>query len=86
MQDKFDLILQELKDIKVNVSNLNEGQEHLQKDVKEIKESVHRIELSQPKDIVALLKQMNKNMEDKTDVLNKRIFNTETAVERLNRQ
>ncbi|WP_246944973.1 hypothetical protein [Bacillus pinisoli] len=72
-------ILSKLNSIETKIDTLESGQ-------KEIKESVHRIELSQPQDIVALLERMNKTLENKTEVLNKRVFNVETEIERLNRQ
>ncbi|WP_456276529.1 hypothetical protein [Bacillus sp. AK128] len=72
-------ILGKLNSIETKIDTLESGQ-------KDIKESVHRIELSQPQDIVALLERMNKTLENKTEVLNKRVFNVETEIERLNRQ
>ncbi|MFC4322962.1 hypothetical protein [Litchfieldia salsa] len=46
------------------------GQDEIKNDIKqiksditEIKTAVHRIELSQPQDITALLERMNKNLE-----------------------
>jgi hypothetical protein len=63
-----------------------EGQNEIKKDIKEIKTTVQRIEISQPQDITALLERMNINLENKMEVLNKRVFNVETEIERLNRQ
>jgi vacuolar-type H+-ATPase subunit D/Vma8 len=79
LDTKVDSLETKVDSLETKVVNLEHGQ-------KEIKESVHRIELSQPQDIVALLERMNKNLENKTEVLNKRVFNVETEIERLNRQ
>jgi hypothetical protein len=75
------------------LKQLLQGQQEIKSDIKEIKSeitdiknAVHRIELSQPQDVVAILDRMNINFENKTDVLNKRVFNVETELERLNRQ
>ncbi|HHY74087.1 MAG TPA: hypothetical protein GX497_12875 [Bacillus bacterium] len=60
--------------------------DHLDSEVFEIKEAVHRIELSQPEDILSLMEQIRNKLEDKTEVLNKRVYNVETEVQRLSRQ
>jgi vacuolar-type H+-ATPase subunit D/Vma8 len=87
------MIMEEVDKMEDLLNQLLQGQNEIKNDIKEIKSevtdiknAVHRIELSQPQDIVAILDRMNKNLENKTDVLNKRVFNVETELERLNRQ
>ncbi|MBM7571354.1 hypothetical protein [Aquibacillus albus] len=73
-------------DIKQMKSDITNDIEQMKSDITEIKTAVHRIELSQPQDITALLDRMNKNLEHKMEVLNKRVFNVEAEIERLNKQ
>ncbi|MBM7662814.1 hypothetical protein JOC85_003625 [Bacillus mesophilus] len=79
MEELLKQLLQGQNEIKIDIKEIKS-------EVTDIKNAVHRIELSQPQDIVAILDRMNKNLENKTDVLNKRVFNVETELERLNRQ
>lgn len=77
---------QRQSNLEQSFAELEKGQNEIKEDVKEIKEAVHRIELDQPKDIVAMLDRMNKNFDDKSEALNKRVFKVETEIERLKRQ
>lgn len=73
--------------VKIDIKNeLEIVKTELKNEILEVKEAVHRIELSQPQDIVPMLERMNKNLEIKTEVLNKRIFNVETEIEQLKQQ
>ncbi|RFB14757.1 hypothetical protein DZB84_15030 [Bacillus sp. HNG] len=67
-------------------SEISAVKTELKSEILEVKEVVRRIELSRPQDIVALLERMNKNLENKTEVLNKRVFNVEVEIERLKQQ
>lgn len=54
-----------------------------------IEESVNRIEQNEPADIMAVLKQMNGKLDERDydlQALNKRLFKTESEIERLTRQ
>lgn len=83
MSQRMDIFESELKDVK---KDMNNRFDHLDKEVHDIKESVHRIELNQPEDILSLMHQIQNKLEDKTEVLNKRVYNVETEVQRLGRQ
>ncbi|MFS0821834.1 hypothetical protein [Bacillus sp. 1P02SD] len=77
----------ELGSVKTELkSEISAVKTELKSEILEVKEAVHRIELSQPQDIVALLERMNLNLENKTEVLNKRVFNVEVEIERLKQQ
>ncbi|MGG1685136.1 hypothetical protein [Pseudalkalibacillus sp. NRS-1564] len=54
-----------------------------------IEKTVVRLEADEPKDVMAMLTQINQKLDHRDDelqVLNKRLFKTESEVERLTRQ
>jgi len=54
-----------------------------------IEASVQRIEMNEPADIMAMLKQINGKLDDRDNdmqALNKRVFKVESEIERLTRQ
>lgn len=61
----------------------------MNKQLERIEESMNRIEHSQPSDILAMLKQINGKLDERDNeiqVLNKRLFKTESEIERLTKQ
>lgn len=75
-----------LKQLISGQEDIKSDMKQIKSDITEIKTAVHHIELTQPQDITALLERMNKNLEHKTEALNKSVFNVETEIERLNKQ
>ncbi|WP_421381965.1 hypothetical protein ACOJQI_21515 [Bacillus salacetis] len=71
-ESKFDRIDNRL-------SNLETGQG-------EIKDIVKRIEVNQNKDVIALLKTFNTKIDSHSEVLNKRLFQAETDINKLSRK
>ncbi|NBI30631.1 hypothetical protein [Chengkuizengella marina] len=58
----------------------------MRSDISEIKQSIHRLEESQPKDIFALLKNISIKVDycdHQIGVLNKRLFKAESHIEEL---
>ncbi|WP_433747878.1 hypothetical protein [Falsibacillus pallidus] len=53
----------DLKETKSAVKKLSEDSSITQKDIKDIKQTVHRIEAAQTKDVIAMLKITSKNSE-----------------------
>ena len=86
MDKKSDMILTALSEFRSDfVEFKRENKEQLSR----IEETVLRLEADQPKDIMSLLNQINKKLDDRDselEVLNKRLFKTESEVERLTRQ
>lgn len=63
--------------------------DRIETDVAEIKQSVHRIEFGQPEDIKAMLQTIYDKLDERDSeiqVLNRRVFKVESAVERLSGQ
>ncbi len=83
---KLDMILTALSEFRSDfVAFKKENQEQLTR----IEESILRLEADQPKDIMAILNQIHKKLDDRDSemqVLNKRLFKAESEVERLTRQ
>lgn len=83
---KLDMILTALSEFRGDfVEFKKENQEQLTR----IEEAILRLEADQPKDIRAMLNQIDKKLDDRDNemqVLNKRLFKTESEVERLTRQ
>jgi chromosome segregation ATPase len=87
---------EQFKDIKIDVSALKEDVSGLKKDVSTLKEgqqrieeAVNRLESNQPHDITAILKSIDRKLDDKDFelmVLNNRVFRTEADIERLNKR
>lgn len=87
---------EQLETIKEDVSGLKEDVAGLKEDVKALKEGqqrleegLNRIESSQPHDIMAMLKSIDRKLDDKDFeliVLNNRVFKAEANIERLNKQ
>lgn len=98
--NKLDMILTALSEFRSDFDKFkNESQEQSEenkKQFKEIKEQLSRIEettlrleAEQPKDIKAMLNQINNKLDERDNeiqVLNKRLFKNESEVERLARQ
>jgi len=97
---KLDMILTALSEFRGDFDKFkNESQEQSEenkKQFKEIKEQLVRIEetslrleAEQPKDITAILNQISKKLDERDNdlqALNKRVFRTESEIERLTRQ
>lgn len=83
---KLDMIFTALSEFR---SDFNEFKKENKEQLSRIEETVHRLEVNQPEDIMAMLNQINKKLDERDDeiqVLNKRLFKTESEVERLTRQ
>jgi chromosome segregation ATPase len=83
----------EIQDVKSQMNSrfdtIETNMSHMQGDVSSIKNSVDRMEKNEPADVLAMLKQINGKLDGRDDeiqVLNKRLFKTESEVERLTRQ
>jgi predicted nucleic acid-binding Zn-ribbon protein len=83
----------EIQDVKSQMNShfdtIETNMSHMQGDVSSIKNSVDRMEQNEPADVLAMLKQINGKLDGRDDeiqVLNKRLFKTESEVERLTRQ
>lgn len=64
-------------------------QEEMDKKLDRIEASVNRLEENEPANIMSMLKQLNRKLDDRDyelQALNKRVFKTETEIERLTRQ
>jgi len=80
--DKLDLILEKLEVLKV-------GQNVLQQTTTRIEQAVTRFEKNQPEDIIALLKTINRKLDERDyelQALNKRVFKVEGVIEKLTNQ
>jgi archaellum component FlaC len=94
---------EQFKDIKIDVSGLKKDVSALKEDVsglkedvstlkqgqQRIEEAVNRLESNQPHDITAMLKSIDRKLDDKDFelmVLNNRVFRTEADIERLNKR
>ncbi len=83
---KIDMILTALSEFR---SDFDEYKKENKEQLSRIEETVMRLEADQPKDITAMLNQINKKLDDRDNelqVLNKRLFKTESEIERLTRQ
>lgn len=72
--------------VKFDIVKLNEGQLRLEQKVEEIHKAVVRLEDGQPKDIHAMLGNIDRKLDLKDseiNVLNKRVFKVETELEHL---
>ncbi|MEM4994919.1 hypothetical protein WKH56_20355 [Priestia sp. SB1] len=81
-----------LKQILTKLNGLKQGQKEMKEDFKNlsdkvdnIEKAVNRIEVSQNEDVIAILKRVDQDIEDKTQALNKRVYKLETEYERLSR-
>lgn len=64
-------------------------QEEMDEKLDRIEASVNRLEQNEPANIMSMLKQINRKLDDRDyelQALNKRVFKTETEIERLTRQ
>lgn len=86
MEETLKLILNELKGLKEGQGNLEQNVSKLQQDVSEIKETVNRIEHNQNEDVIAILKRVDRNIEARTEALNKRVYKLESEFEYLDKQ
>lgn len=86
MDKKLDMIFTALSEFR---SDFVEFKKENKEQLSRIEEAVLRLEADQPKDIMAILNQINKKLDDRDSelqVLNKRLFKTESEIERLTRQ
>ncbi len=86
MEAILNQILSEIKGMKADIVYLKESQSSIEQKIDGIYKAVVRIEEGQPKDIFAILENINQKLDTKEseiNVLNKRIFKVETEIERL---
>ncbi|WP_339061089.1 hypothetical protein [Tepidibacillus marianensis] len=86
MEKLLKQILSEVQNIKNDIISLKDNQNRLEHKVDGIYQAVVRIEEGQPKDIFAILENINRKLDNKDseiNVLNKRIFKVEAEIERL---
>lgn len=86
MNDKLDLILTTLMDFKKEMSDFK--QQTLTR-LESIEQSIQRVESSQPDDIKAMLQTISDKLDERDSeiqVLNRRVFKVESALERLSGQ
>ncbi|CAJ1000977.1 hypothetical protein BSPP4475_01380 [Brevibacillus aydinogluensis] len=86
MNDKLDLILTTLMDFK---KDMEDFKEQALSRLDSIEQSIHRIESSQPDDIKAILQTISDKLDERDSeiqVLNRRVFKVESALERLSGQ
>ncbi|MGF0223144.1 hypothetical protein P5495_001655 [Bacillus velezensis] len=76
IDNKIDGVSSELKSFK---KEMNEFREDTKKEFNQINVKLDRLEENQPKDITAHLTQLQ-NVDKKTDVLNKRVFELEARI------
>ena len=76
VDNKIDGVSSELKSFK---KEMNEFREETKKEFNQINVKLDRLEENQPKDITAHLTQLQ-NVDKKTDVLNKRVFELEARI------
>ncbi|AVI28279.1 MULTISPECIES: hypothetical protein [Bacillus] len=76
IDNKIDGVSSELKSFK---KEMNEFREETKKEFNQINVKLDRLEENQPKDITAHLTQLQ-NVDKKTDVLNKRVFELEARI------
>ncbi|WP_421623597.1 hypothetical protein ACOR13_07775 [Bacillus velezensis] len=76
IDNKIDGLSSELKSFK---KEMNEFREETKKEFNQINVKLDRLEENQPKDITAHLTQLQ-NVDKKTDVLNKRVFELEARI------
>jgi len=74
-----------LKQILTKLNGLEQGQKEIKEKINNIEQTVSRIEVSQNEDVIAILKRVDQDVEDKTQALNKRVYKLETEYERLSR-
>lgn len=86
-------LAQSQKELAQTQAELAKGQKNiegrlmrLEDDVKEVKQAISRVEVGQQQDVLAILKRVDKNIENRTDVLNKRTFDLETKFEEFRKQ
>jgi mRNA-degrading endonuclease HigB of HigAB toxin-antitoxin module len=81
-------ILSEIKDLKSNIATKSDV-EQIKAELAAIKNSVERIEMNQPEDIKAMLQTISDKLDERDSeiqVLNRRVFKVESALERLSGQ
>lgn len=83
IDNKIDGVSSELKSFKKEMhefkEEMNEFREDTKKEFNQINVKLDRLEENQPQDITAHLKQLQ-NVDKKTDVLNKRVFELEARL------
>lgn len=79
MEDILRQILSELKQIKTDIGELKTGQARLEVGQQKMQRNI--IE-----SLGAYTEKITEHVDDKTEVLNKRVYNVEGEIERLNRQ
>ncbi|PLS02447.1 hypothetical protein [Neobacillus cucumis] len=93
MEESFKLILNELQKMNTRLENLETGQQKLESGqlklhlyVKEVKNGQEKLQKNLIQSIGDHTEKMIQYTDDKTDALNKRLFNVETEIEKLLRK
>lgn len=90
---KMDKRLERQEDMMQQLINMvgqnNKKQEEMDSKIDRIELAIHHIEQNEPADIMAVLNQIDKKLDERDNeiqALNKRLFKTESEIERLTRQ
>ncbi len=93
MEEILKQILNEIKEMHVDIKDLKHGQDRLETDIKGLKQGQNKLEIGQEKlqrNFVDSLEfytdKIVEHIDDKTEALNKRVYKVETEIERLSRQ
>jgi predicted nucleic acid-binding Zn-ribbon protein len=87
LEQRMDGLEQRMDGLEQRMASLETRQDRLESELQEVKEAVFRLEDSQPKDIYALLENIDKKLEERNfemHALNKRVFKVEAELERIN--
>ncbi|MCT8137831.1 hypothetical protein H1D32_08725 [Anaerobacillus sp. CMMVII] len=90
---RFDKLEVDLQELRVDVTELKEGQQKLeagqtklQTDVTELKEGQLLLQQNIIDGLGAYIEKISEHTDNKTDALNKRVYRLEVEVERISRQ
>ncbi|HZG59697.1 MAG TPA: hypothetical protein VEY68_04315 [Anoxybacillus sp.] len=87
LEQRMDSLEQRMDGLEQRMASLETRQDRLESELQEVKGAVFRLEDSQPKDIYALLENIDKKLEERNfemHALNKRVFKVEAELERIN--
>lgn len=85
MEEMLKQILTKLNGLEQGQKDIKENFKRLSDKVDNIEQAVSGIKVSQNEDVIAILKRVDQDIEDKTQALNKRVYKLETEYERLSR-
>lgn len=86
MEDTLIQILSELKNMRSDINDIKKGQQNLEAGLERVEAGLNSLQENLVDSLGMYTEKIVEHVDNKTEVLNKRVFKVESEIERLSRQ